>query len=301
MALQAPVQMVPTADLTLHNDTEMFPQMSHEDFIVLREDIRQQGIKVPLIVDEQMRVRDGRHRFRAARELKLPEVPVVVRNDSDEEIRKEIIATNLLRRHLSESQRAWAAIRFVDSNGSPYLSDDKAAKIFNVGRRSVERARYVSRKGCPELFAAINGGLVKIGPAAMVSTLPHADQIQLVRAGAKAIKARAKQLNAELKDTSNTERQIPRECIRDREDEIDRIARKVHNFSKEAKVSLLNQLVRLDELSVFEWVEQAAILERKDIVTKAKAIEREAAKLVAPAGLDKPRTPLPPTNPPAVQ
>ena len=57
--------------------------------------------------------------------------------------------------------------------GAP--SQPEAAKLLNVGRRTVRRARTVLDMGAPELVKAVETGEIKLGSAAVLATAPMAD------------------------------------------------------------------------------------------------------------------------------
>jgi hypothetical protein len=96
------------ATLTLHPVATLFPDLSARDYAALREDIRQHGVKVPILVHGG-EILDGRHRYRACRELGKP-CPAVEWNGSHPWL--EVQSRNLLRRHLAKEQ-VWAIQRIA--------------------------------------------------------------------------------------------------------------------------------------------------------------------------------------------
>lgn len=94
-------------ELSIHPVAKGLPEWGKEDprFIALLEDIRTRGIDQPLIIDKQNRIMDGRHRWRAAKQLQLDEVPVIVR--SEEEVFGIVVNSLLQRRHHTKSQLAY--------------------------------------------------------------------------------------------------------------------------------------------------------------------------------------------------
>jgi hypothetical protein len=88
------------ATLTLHPVATLFPDLSPRDYAALREDIRQHGVKVPILVHGG-EILDGRHRYRACRELGQ-RCPAVEWNGSHPWL--EVQSRNLLRRHLAKEQ-----------------------------------------------------------------------------------------------------------------------------------------------------------------------------------------------------
>ncbi len=84
-----------------------------------------------------------------------------------------IVSLNLVRRHLSESQRAMVAAKIASlpkganqhaSIDAPSQAD--AAEMLNISRMSVQRARKVRESGDTKLIAAVESGEVTVSAAA---------------------------------------------------------------------------------------------------------------------------------------
>lgn len=86
--------------LTPHPVATLFPDMPAGDFAALVDDIRQHGVKIPILVNGGL-ILDGRHRYRACLELGKP-CPVVEWNGRDPWF--EVQSRNLVRRHLAKEQ-----------------------------------------------------------------------------------------------------------------------------------------------------------------------------------------------------
>lgn len=84
---------------------QLLPRLSDAEFEALREDIRENGIRVPIDVDESGLILDGHHRSWIGAELGI-EVPRRVVGGLDEQgKRNHARAVNAIRRHLSIEQR----------------------------------------------------------------------------------------------------------------------------------------------------------------------------------------------------
>jgi site-specific DNA-methyltransferase (adenine-specific) len=87
------------------------PPLSPEEYQALKEDIRRNGVLVPVEKDERGNILDGHHRDRAWQELKtqgvkLKDYPVIIRPGLTEaEKRCHARRLNLARRHLTRQQR----------------------------------------------------------------------------------------------------------------------------------------------------------------------------------------------------
>lgn len=79
-----------------------------------------------------------------------------------------VVSLNLHRRHLSESQRGMVAAKLANlGEGRPAetaqicaVSQDRAAEMLNVSRRTVQAAAKVKDAGAPELVLAVEVGRV---------------------------------------------------------------------------------------------------------------------------------------------
>lgn len=90
---------------------QLLPSLSDEQYQALREDIRENGVIVPIIKDESGATLDGYHREKAVADLRaegydVPDPPTIVRAGMGE-IEKValVVGVNLNRRHLSEYLR----------------------------------------------------------------------------------------------------------------------------------------------------------------------------------------------------
>jgi len=131
-------------NLTAHPAAEIFPRMSEREFQQLKDDIDVNGQRQPIIKCDGQ-ILDGRHRYRACTELGVePRCEEYAGNDP----LGFVIGANVLRRHLSTSQRAMSAAKASDSKHGGNRSKPQicglthagVATIFNVSKRSVETA-----------------------------------------------------------------------------------------------------------------------------------------------------------------
>ncbi len=113
---EAPDAVLSTNELLaapLGTDWQLLPPLSEEEYRALKADIAAQGVIFPLVIDADTgEVIDGHHRLKAWTELKnegvkVPSYPRAVRPfASDQEREAFVISANLIRRHLTRSQRA---------------------------------------------------------------------------------------------------------------------------------------------------------------------------------------------------
>lgn len=153
-----------------HALAEIFPLLEGDEFESLVADIRQYGLRHPIATYDQM-ILDGRNRFRACAKAKVK--PRFEEYTGDDPL-AFVISMNLARRHLDESQRGMAAARLATLQWGQRQSGQlaavptqvEAAKLLNIGERTVRRAREVLDQGEPELIAAVDQGKLAVSKAA---------------------------------------------------------------------------------------------------------------------------------------
>ena len=103
-----------TSRLRLHPLADVVPEMRPDEWRAFLTDVQERGVLEPVHVGaDGVTVLDGRHRLKAARELGLATVPVaLVRLDGISDV-EYIIRAALMRRHLSDDQRAILAARMA--------------------------------------------------------------------------------------------------------------------------------------------------------------------------------------------
>src|SRR5205085_215261 len=99
------------AGLCPHPHAAEVPALSAGEYDALKTDLAQRGLQVPLEITAAGVVLDGHARLRAARELGLAELEVLVVEPEDE--LEHILRAALVRRQLSPSQRAALALKLA--------------------------------------------------------------------------------------------------------------------------------------------------------------------------------------------
>lgn len=156
--------------LEAHPHASIFPSLSQEDYDDLKQDIESVGLIDPIVLYDGQ-VLDGRHRYKACLELGIDPRFDVLHLDTD--TLRYVISKNVKRRHLSISQKALMAAEMVNTErggdrkseeykiNSPIgelIDRDRAAALFAVGARSVDRALYLLRHGDDELIQRVRVG-----------------------------------------------------------------------------------------------------------------------------------------------
>jgi ParB-like chromosome segregation protein Spo0J len=107
--------MATVMSLRLNSEYEkLLPKMSEEEFAELKSSIKTEGQHYAIVVNEDLEVLDGHHRFRACTELGIEPDFEVRRFDSKLLEKKFVIETNLRRRHLNNFQLVELAVPLLE-------------------------------------------------------------------------------------------------------------------------------------------------------------------------------------------
>lgn len=147
----------------------------------LADSIKEKGIIEPLLVRRSgngYELIAGERRWRAAKLAGLKEVPVVVRDATDEESLELAIIENIQRADLNAMEEAEAYKNLMDRFG---LSQDETAK--RVGKERATVANYLRLlKLPPEVKEELKNGAISMGHAKVLLSLDgHATQREICR------------------------------------------------------------------------------------------------------------------------
>jgi predicted metal-dependent HD superfamily phosphohydrolase len=195
-------------DYRLHLVAALFPPMSDADYQKLREDIKEHGQAAPIIVDGGVLI-DGSNRLRACKELGIepwvrPWQAERTQYGGDngqtdaEAIANYIWAKNVLRRHLTDDQRAALVLQFMDTVKSlakeaqkrkqesvlenspkqkPVHTRELLAEKAQVSEHKIRQVELVLRE-LPELLPKVESGKLKLKDAAKQADLQGEDDHQ---------------------------------------------------------------------------------------------------------------------------
>lgn len=128
----------------------LLPGLAADELEALREDVRERGIVVPVLLDETGAVLDGHHRLRVAAELGLEAVPFEVRAGLDDAEREALAyGLNLHRRHLTPE-----VLRALRARGWSYR---KIAETACVSESTVRGACSGEDNAAPEQVTGLDG------------------------------------------------------------------------------------------------------------------------------------------------
>ena len=176
--------------LRAHPVAECFPPLSETEFSDLLADVREHGVRVPIVTTADGLIVDGLHRWRAASEagVECPSVQLPAGDDAWQ----AGVKLNLARRHMNETQRAMVAARLSqdsthggDRSEQPAnlpvaFTQDKAAEVLSVSGRSVRSARRVIDQAAPVVVERVEAGELSVSDAEAVVAAPPDIQTQAV-------------------------------------------------------------------------------------------------------------------------
>lgn len=175
-----------------HEYASLFPMLPDDDLQALADDIRKHGLRQSIVIDQDEKILDGRNRSAACTIAGVaPTFEPFVGTDAEK--LQFVVSCNIHRRHLDTSQRAMLGARLEDefaklakerqkaagktkgrgqekvvAKSPPPKSKarDQAAKVVNVGGRSISDAKTVLTKGTPEQVKAVEAGKSKVSTVA---------------------------------------------------------------------------------------------------------------------------------------
>jgi len=192
LAINTRPRLVDPKSLHIHPSAHLVPDMRSGEWREFYADIWVHGIKVPLEVLADGTVLDGRHRLRAALELGMKSVPIVDASLDHETPVVCMLKAAVLRRHLSDDQRAAIAVLWMAENkqaragpGRGHIGEKtsasrhasvldepdkthptraKAAEEFKVPRHKLEKATFVQKHN-PDLLDKVHRGDIALSNA----------------------------------------------------------------------------------------------------------------------------------------
>jgi len=225
---------IPKDGFRIHPDAEIFAMLEDKEFEELVESIRRDGLEEPIsVINDQ--IIDGRNRYKALQRIDAEGGHCTTLADNPDSFRDVscrfasqgentlepidyVLALNLHRRHLNNSQRAAAAVIYKKreaeraklrmeaghnqhssppknfTEGSTGDARDIAAKQLSVSGPLVDMAETVTDHGTPELQEAVREGKVAVSAAAAIAKEPPEVQRRAVAGGKKGVAAEAKRV-----------------------------------------------------------------------------------------------------------
>ncbi len=187
-------------------------QFDEQALAELADSIAQHGVLQPLLVrpltDGTYQLVAGERRWRASRMAGLTEVPVVIRELSDQEAAELALIENLQREDLNPMEEALGFKTLMDTYG---LTQEETAKVVNKSRPAVANALRLLNlpEKVGEMLAA---GQLSAGHARAILAFPSVEaQLEAAQIAAKAgwsvreLEKRAKQAQEAPRQSKSTE------------------------------------------------------------------------------------------------
>lgn len=213
----------------VHPAAGFFPLLEGGELWDLATSIKSDGLLHPVVLCGGA-VLDGRNRLRACEIAGVEPLTVEWKGSGDPS--SWVTAQNLVRRHMSISQRAIVGAKLLayqrelarermaagggdKKSGQATVPDpivaagqarDHVARQVHVSPRTVEHAATVVEEGVPELVEKVRRGEVAVSTAAEVAKAPPAEQREIVARSEKEIVAAAKEIRARRTEERRTER-----------------------------------------------------------------------------------------------
>jgi ParB family chromosome partitioning protein len=147
----------------------------------LAESIKEKGVVAPILarrVQDKYEIIAGERRFRAAQQLKLERVPVVIRNVNDQEALVLSIVENIQRQELNPIEEAYAFARLIKEFT---LTQEDIAKAVSKDRSTVSNILRLLNLPV-EIQKAISSGKLSFGHGkALLSIESIPQQIKLTQ------------------------------------------------------------------------------------------------------------------------
>lgn len=200
--------------MEFHEIANVFPMLDDDELEQLADDIVVNGQIRPIMLFEG-KILDGRNRFLACQKAKVKPGYTTFVGDFYAAVRYAT-SENVLRRHLTESQRAWVANKIANLKpGRPKetgaiapVTQAKAAQQLAVSPDSVKRARQVELHGVPELGNAVASGDIRVSAAAKLAKLPPEQQSEALAGGKEKVREAIAELGAPVRRTELSEAEV---------------------------------------------------------------------------------------------
>ncbi len=188
------VQDYSAANLKVHpRNTEFFDDISGKEYENFRDSIKDEGILTPLIVAGDMTLLSRHQRLKAAQEIGIRTVPVIIRQevqDEDDKLRLLLVA-NFGRTYDSDEKKRKVAVEYVKLRGlknghklcdnRKALTQDDIAKELGVSVRTLNEMLAIERKLTPEVKELLDtGAFTKTAASKILVKLSEEDQAELL-------------------------------------------------------------------------------------------------------------------------
>jgi ParB-like chromosome segregation protein Spo0J len=163
----------------------LVPQLSKEEYESLKQSIKENGLWVPIVVNNDGVILDGHHRYKACQELEIKEPYETVTKEFEDKLHEKmfVIDCNLTRRQLNNFQRTELALKSKsileeivkqnesqggkgDRNLTPLgRVDEQIGQRAGVSRDTVRKVEKIAEKASEEVKQSLRAGQMSINEA----------------------------------------------------------------------------------------------------------------------------------------
>jgi hypothetical protein len=180
------LKLFPEPALRAHPIAELVPQMTADQYGALVHDIREQGLRTPIVMYEGM-VLDGRHRARAWYDIHGNwDVPSTEFTGTAEEAIAFVRSHNIKRRHLKPSQIAYYEAQAAAFRNPQHGRPKKNSRISPTQRQiakeagvDIETIALAAKavRAAPEVGPYLRDGKISVNRALNVAKLPEEERL----------------------------------------------------------------------------------------------------------------------------
>lgn len=186
--------------LKIHpRNAEFFDDISGDAYENFKASIKEDGIISEIIVAPDMTIISGHQRYKAAKELGIPMVPIRVREDLVDEDKKlkVLLAANFQRPQNDEAKQRKIAVEYVrlcgykhgeiggghqrDHNGHSGMTLDEIAKQLGTSKTNLKRALSIERNLTESMKELLDTGVIsKTLASDLIASLSEEEQEELI-------------------------------------------------------------------------------------------------------------------------
>ena len=167
--MQNITNLSPSALKVHPQNNEFFDDIAGQEYETFKKSIQEEGILTPLLVANDMTVISGHQRLKAAQDLIMTSLPVVIMDDvTDEDDKlKKLLAANFGRLKNDDAKQRKVAVEYVKLCGNKQgrqrcdnrtFDYDEIAKQLGTNKRSLQEALEIERKLTPEVKEILDAG-----------------------------------------------------------------------------------------------------------------------------------------------
>nr|DAE47331.1 MAG TPA: chromosome partitioning protein [Caudoviricetes sp.] len=164
------ITQISTEVLRVHpRNQEFFDDIEGKAYEQFKESIKNEGVVTPLIVAPDMTIVSGHQRLKACEDLGIKKVPVIIREDLDDEDEKlkKLLATNFGRTKNDPAKQVKVAAEYVGLVGMKHggsraethlLNYDDISDALGISKSTLKELLLIDRKLIPQIRELFDNG-----------------------------------------------------------------------------------------------------------------------------------------------